>query len=1014
MTDLALKPRKTTVKKKIDRGYNPYRLNRVVEPSLYTIELEPDLKHFTFSGREWITTRAHQPLNKIVLHALDIKITKAEVWGQGGCHQAARIAYNKELETVELEFRKTLKPEEVQTLYLEFEGLLNNHLHGFYRTRYEVKGEKLWGAATQFEATDARRAFPCWDEPDIKAEFEVTLRVPRDLVALSNMPVVEEHILPGSQLKKVVYQKTPRMSTYLLAFVIADLEYLEARDKHGVLIRVWTTPGKKEQGRFALEVALHTLPYFHEWFGIPYALPKLDMVSLPDFASGAMENWGLVTYRETALLIDPKQSSAAARQRVAEVIDHELAHQWFGNLVTMKWWTDLWLNEGFASYMGPKAVDHQFPVWRVWDQYFAGECLAALKYDSLKHTHPIEIPVKNPHEIREIFDHITYSKGSVLNRMLEHYLGEEEFREGLQHYLTFHAYGNARTQDLWEVLEKTSGKPIRSLMNGYTRQGGYPLLMVQGRAANSKGSLSIQQKRFLFDGRTDPKNPRWDIPVSIINAGEKRPRAFLVKKYRAVVNLPRKVRRWVKVNAGQSGFYRVFYPNEMLKRLNGAIRTKALSVIDSLGVVDDASALTRAGYLRTPQLMEVIESCRSHRDYNIWFVVSGILGEIENLFCSDAIQNNLDLFARSLFQPLAAKIGWTEKQSENHLDILLRSLVIGNLGHYGDPKTVKEARRRFSNFIQKGNLPPNLRASVFGITARYGGDDEFKKLLRVYNETELQEEKVRILRALTRFRPKDIVQKVLKFSLSPNVRVQDAYILLAGFGSNGTARMLAWDFIKAKWKIMVNRYSGGGVALLARALEAVTSHFTSRSALNDVSHFFRTHPLVGAERTMKQCLEMIRSNVAWVNHDHKDLSFWLGNRAGCKNGKIAMRSLNIMCRINQKKLIIMGSFLLVSALTLSLSVAGPATSKTEDSNNVFEAHQVGAQADAKSPDKDHTSSETKPAKAVEDEPNFISVDGKVIPNPRKKNASNTGGAEEPNYVVINGQVVRNPNKKEIS
>jgi len=482
---------------------NRFRLDRTIEPSHYSLRIEPDLAKFTFTGQALIKIRARKPVARITLHADELAITRALLYlgtsPAAATLRASRITHDKKLETTTLHFSRTIPTGRELVLGLAFTGAINDKMRGFYRTSYEIRGKKHWGGATQFEATDARRAFPCWDDPDRKATFELTLRVPTHLTALSNMPVARAR--RDGSFKEITYQPTPRMSTYLLAWVIADLECVAGRDAHGTPIRVWTTVGKKNQGRFALQVGRRSLDYFSSWFNIPYALPKLDMVALPDFAAGAMENWGLVTYRETTLLVDPKHSSAPAKQRVAEVISHELAHQWFGNLVTMEWWTDLWLNEGFASYMDPKAVNSQFPAWQVWNQFVAGEYLLALRDDSLKSSHPIEIPVKNPHEIREIFDHITYNKGSAVNRMLEHFLTEPVFRKGLSRYLKRYAFTNARTQDLWAALEEVSGKPVRAIMANYTRQEGYPVVTAKEA---QRGVLSLEQRRFISDHALAP------------------------------------------------------------------------------------------------------------------------------------------------------------------------------------------------------------------------------------------------------------------------------------------------------------------------------------------------------------------------------------------------------------------------------------------------------------------------------------------------------------------------------
>jgi puromycin-sensitive aminopeptidase len=870
------------MKKNPKENANPYRLDRNISPAHYSIELEPNLENFTFRGREKIAIKARHAFSKITLHCAEIKVVRATLSGDDAIHPfigAQEITYDEKMETVTFDFVRTLQPHEATCLDIDFSGELNDKMHGFYRTSYEVNGEKRWGAATQFEATDARRCFPCWDEPDFKATFGVTLKVPNQLTALSNMPVIDEKALGGDK-KMVVYDDTPIMSTYLLCFVIADLEYIEARDKNGVLIRVYTTPGKKNQGKFALEVALHTLPYFAEWFDIPYALPKCDQVALPDFASGAMENWGLVTYRETALLVDPDNSSAAAKQRVAEVVDHELAHQWFGNLVTMEWWTDLWLNEGFASYMGPKAVNNQFPEWDVWEQFVVGEYLTALHSDGLKNTHPIEIPVKNPAEIREIFDHITYSKGSVVNRMLEHYLGEEKFRKGLRVYLKKYAYQNAKTKDLWHVLEEISGKPVKAIMAGYTQQGGYPVLKVETHETKTKRVLKLEQKRFLFDGSKDPSNPAWHIPLVITASGLKNPVVTLMDKRETEISLPAAESKWVKINFGQSGFYRTAYPESLLDPLTKAMASNKLSksVMDYLGVLDDAMALARAGEIKTSKALDVVTSCKNQTDYNVWVTIASGVGSVDHILVEKEPCKRLHQFAQELFRPIVLKKGWDQQKKDSHTDLLLRSLVIHNLGRYGDEKVLAEARKRFQAFVKTGELAPNLRSAVYSLIAQYGDSADFDKLVEIYKKSPLQEEKVRVLRALTRFRKKEVIKKVLDFSLSNSVRNQDAYVILSTFGGNPEGRKPAWNFIKTHFEKLKERYSGSVATMLGRILEGSTSGFLTREDFEDAKEFFKNNPIPGTERAMKQSLEVIQSSIAWSKRDQSDIANWLRSK----------------------------------------------------------------------------------------------------------------------------------------
>ena len=851
---------------------NPYRLKKQIQPVLYDLTIEPDLKKFIFTAFETLEFDLLVATESLTLHAVDLKIKTAAVTHRSlgkASLKTSRIEYDAKFETVTFYFKGRLSPGKGFRLDLEFGGELNDQMHGFYRTSYLVKGKKFWGAATQFEATDARRAFVCADEPDAKARFRAALVVPKNLTALSNMPVVKTSaVAPGK--KKISYAVTPVMSTYLLCFVVADLESVGTKDERGVPIRVWTTPGKKEQGKFALDVAKHALSYFAEWFAIPYALPKLDMVALPDFASGAMENWGLVTYRETALLVDEKNSSASAKQRVAEVIDHELAHQWFGNLVTMEWWTDLWLNEGFASYMGPKAVDDRFPEWKLWEQYVATEFMAALHDDSLRNSHPIEIPVKNPQEIREIFDHITYNKGSAVNRMLEHFLGEDKFRAGLRKYLKRYSYKNAKTVDLWKALEEVSRQPVRKIMAGFTKQEGYPAIS----AALGKQGLEIEQRRFIFDGGADSKKLSWKVPLTLGVEGSA-PRSLLLSG--KSLHIP-SVREsgFLKLNPGQTGFYRVRYSPELLDRLRLAIREGRLSDTDSLGILDDAFSFVRSGDLRAQDVLEMLPDFRDRKNFNLWLTVGGILGSVENLLGPEEAAGAFHVFCRGLYSDVWARSSWEPKNDDTHSDVLLRSLVIGRLGHVGETDVVEEACRRFEAFVSGSDLDPNLRSAVFGIAAEHGDAGTWKDLRVLYQKTDHQEEKVRLLRAFTRFRESKIVREILSFSLSGQVRPQDAYVILAGFGSNGRARSDAWKFIKTQWKKITTMYKSGSVGLLGHILEGSAVGFSEDTELRDVRAFFQKHPVPGTERTRSQTLERIRANIAWKRRDHDVLAAWLG------------------------------------------------------------------------------------------------------------------------------------------
>ena len=577
-----------------------YRLPTTVQPLKYALTLTPDLDSFSFAGEETIEIQVTEATSSIAVNAIEIDILEARLALENGASLTAQnIALDEEMETASFAFGQEIPPGNA-TLYIKFNGTLNDQLRGFYRSQYtDPEGEQRYLATTQFEATDARRAFPCWDDPAVKATFDVTLVVPSDLVAISNTLIVSETPVEGDA-KIVRFAETPKMSTYLLAFIVGDFASVEERAPNGTLVRVWATRGKEEQGRFAVENAVGLLNYFNSYFGIPYPLEKLDHIAVPDFAAGAMENWGAITYRETALLYDPENSSAATRQRIMEVVSHEMAHMWFGDLVTMEWWDDLWLNESFASWMGDKAVDHQYPEWNMWTQFVFQDTNSGLSLDGLRNSHPIEARVENPAQIRELFDAISYSKGGATLRMLETFLGEETFQKGLHGYLSANQYANARTEDLWAALEEASGQPVTAIMNTWVKQMGYPVLQAETHRHEDARHIGLNQRRFLYDhlldeGEEDPT--LWQVPVSVAKAGDSDTVSLLMDQRDADVEVDKDAgsEGWVKVNSGQTGFYRVNYSPEDWSRLQGAVEALELPAIDRLGLQNDAYAMVRAG-----------------------------------------------------------------------------------------------------------------------------------------------------------------------------------------------------------------------------------------------------------------------------------------------------------------------------------------------------------------------------------------------------------------------------------
>ncbi|MCC7160235.1 M1 family metallopeptidase [Candidatus Nomurabacteria bacterium] len=816
------------------------RLSKNIIPLEYEIELKPDLDNFTFSGIETITISVLKKTKIITLHSKEIEIDTVDI-----NKIFAKISYDKKSETVSFVFPKIIPAGKVK-LTLVFKGILNDKMRGFYRSRYSI-GEKEYNmATTQFEATDARRAFPCFDEPAHKAIFHVSLIVPKGKTAISNtLPIsVAEH---ESNFEIVKFSPTPKMSTYLLAFIVGDFEYIEGKTKSNIQVRVFTTPGKKHQAKFALDCAIKTLEFYEKYFDIAYPLPILDMIAIPDFASGAMENWGAVTYRESALLVDENNSSTSNKQWVALVVAHELAHQWFGNLVTMEWWTHLWLNEGFASYIEYLAVDKLFPNWDIWTQFSTHDLGVALRLDSLKSTHPIEVEVHHPDEIGEIFDEVSYSKGASVIRMLADYLGEDKFRDGLRYYLKKHSYKNTETIHLWQAFEKVSGKSVSKMMHNWTSKPGYPVV----NANMVNGKIRFSQERFFaspisreeYNKKTKNKT-KWEIPITY---------------------------KQDKVNFGETGFFRTAYSKELLERLYKPIEDRKLSARDRLGVIRDLFALSEAGIIPTTDALEFLKAYKNEDNYTVWLEIAMGISKLEQLVAKTKI--NLNPLILELFSPIFSKLGWDKKEMEHHTDAMLRSLILSRLGKAGDKKIISEASKRFSAIKKGGAVSPDIRGVIYSIVAYFGSKKQYEDLIKLYKKETLHEEKNRIGNALGDFTDPEILKLVCEFAMSPNVRIQDTVGVLSGVGSNPIGRDIWWNFMQKNWKTLVSRYGEGGLTL-GKAVKAIGGSAEEKH-FKLIKKFFATHEAPGAKRAIEQVLERLEGNIAWLKRDKKIIDKFL-------------------------------------------------------------------------------------------------------------------------------------------
>ena len=840
------------------------RLSKNIVPTHYEIFLAPDLDNFIFEGEETITIEVLKTTKEITLHSAEIEVLSAAI----GDEKTKKITYDLKRETATFKFTNSI-PKGKAKLKLAFTGILNNKMRGFYRSRYEYEGKTYHMGVTQFESTDARRAFPNFDEPAHKATFEVSLKVPQDRTVISN--TIEADVVEHAGGYKVVkFAPTPKMSSYLLAFIIGHFEHVEKMTKEGILVRVYVTHGKKEQAEFALDVAAKLMTFYHDYFGIAYPLPTMDLVAIPDFANGAMENWGAVTYRETALLVDPINSSLITKQWVALIIAHELAHQWFGNLVTMEWWTHLWLNEGFASFMEYLAVDKLFPKWNVWAQFVFLEQAKALSLDGLENTHPVEVTVHHPGEISEIFDAVSYSKGASVIRMIESYVGEKNFQKGLSYYLKTHKYGNAKTSDLWNALQKVSGKPVGTIMKKWTSVSGYPVVTV----SRKKNCLTLTQERFYSNPHVkNREKSSWLIPLSILSDDKKNPIITLLDRKTVTLEGFGKS-KWVKVNADDTSFVRVRYSDELLNAIEIPIQKgdKRLNAESRFALVRDSFALSEAGYIPTSEALDLLTGYKNEKAYVVWLeIVTHLLNLKSLLYGKDCYKLFLE-FGRSLLSPVSFKVGWNKKIGEPHELTLLRSTVTYAFGAFGDTNTIREAQNIFAKTLRGEKIDSDTKSLVYSLVAEHGDKKEFEAFMKIYKSAPSEEEKDRAIRALCSFSQPEFLKDTIAFTFSTEVRAQDAFKTVTLMSLNPKAIDLAWTYVTGHWKDLEERFAGGH--LFSRFILPF-SKFATLEKSDEVEVFFNKNKAEGIGRTVAQTVEKIRTNSALLKRDLEGISGFL-------------------------------------------------------------------------------------------------------------------------------------------
>ncbi|MHB1717276.1 MAG: M1 family metallopeptidase [Acidimicrobiales bacterium] len=845
------------------------RLPRNVEPLRYRLTLEPDLDAARFRGEVAIEVVVREATSTVVCNAAELDIHSASAdagpspAGSGDFPvSATSIVLDAAEERATFHFPEPL-PAGPATLHLTFSGILNDRLHGFYRSTYtDDTGEKRVIATTQMEATDARRAFPCFDEPDRKAIFEITLVVGDGLEAYSTGAVAEVTADAAGHRRRIRFEPTMKMSTYLVACIVGPLTATAPRDVDGVPLRVVHTPGKEHLTDFALDVGAHALRFFREYFGLPYPAGKLDLVAIPDFAFGAMENLGCVTFRESVLLVDPAQAARVELERVADVVCHEIAHMWFGDLVTMKWWNGIWLNEAFATFMEILAVDAFRPDWQRWVS-FGTEREAALAVDGLHATRPVEFAVGRPEEAQGMFDVLTYQKGGSVLRMLEQYLGAEVFRDGIHRYLSAHAHGNTETADLWNALGEASGIPVASIMTTWIDQGGYPLVTVE-----PDGALS--QQPFSYRGAAGGAiGSSWEIPVLTrpLDGPGGRVDRLLLSAQPATPPAPDGTpdHATVLVNAGGAGFYRVAYPPPTLDRL--ATDIGALEPLERYNLVSDTWAAALAGQGPVEGIVTLAAALgRSlEEDPSVWSVVVGAFGLFDRVITDDdrgAVQDAV----RGLFLPVADRLGWDPIPGEGERVPTLRAMVLRTLGTIGADHEVRaEARRRFEAAMgaeagaRSAALHPDIESAVLDVVAAEGDERHYDAMLARYRSPATPQEENRYLYGLASFDEPRLAERTFRLALD-EVRTQNAPFVLQALVANRVTGPATWQRVTSEWSTLVERFPAN---ILPRMLEGVRGLCGPGSPAAEVRAFVEDHPLPSGGKTVDQILERLDVNVAF-------------------------------------------------------------------------------------------------------------------------------------------------------
>lgn len=850
------------------------RLFEQFQPENYQLSLQPDGDTMKFRGSVTVKgKKTGRPSERITFHQKGLKITAATIvkHDKKGNQEitVSRINNQASFDEVRLHSATKIYPGDY-TVTMVFEGIITKPMHGIYPCEFKHDGVTKQLIATQFESHHAREAFPCIDEPEAKATFNLTLTTPAGQTVIANTPVASQQADGKDMITS--FETTPRMSTYLLAFVYGELGYLEATTKDGVIVRTYATPDNVALTKHSLDVAVGSLEFFGDYFKTPYPLPKLDMIALPDFSSGAMENWGLVTYREVAMLLDETSGTIESRQYIATVVAHELSHQWFGNLVTMKWWDDLWLNESFANLMEYRAVDAMYPEWHIWEQFVSNEGASAKRRDSLADVQPIHCQVSHPDQISSLFDpSIVYAKGGTVLYMLMHYIGEESFRIGLENYFAKHRYGNTVAADLWEALSDASQEDVSAFMADWINNPGFPLLSIDWEPGSHTAHLT--QTRFLSDPAATAKDlGPWQVPL----ASTVELSLPLLKTGSAQSDVQPAGDAPLLLNHDGMSYCLPRYdsPAHWQSIVDG-IKAGKVGTIDRLLLLDGYTLLQRGGFSGTAELLDLVGAYEGEQSENVWGAIAIALAECRRLIEGDeASEEKLNQLIQTLVTPLVEALGWDDEAGDTAGRLHLRGLVISLAAGSKLPSVLDEGARRFAGFKKPSELSSSTRSAVYFVGARYGSMEDFTKLLDLHNNSSNAEDRDEYAGALTSGKEPEKYRQLIDMLTGDNIRRQDLMHWYVWLLRNRYARTEAWQWLRDHWDWIKEEYaSDKSYSYFARYGGSI---FSRQPELDEFSDFFGPKKeIVALTRDINLAEQEITSRIAWRQRNENAVEIWL-------------------------------------------------------------------------------------------------------------------------------------------